>query len=302
MHADEIAVDLDLASRLVAEQFPQWQDEPVSRVAAAGTVNATFRIGSALSARFPLRAADPDETATILEQEAAAMAEFAACCPFPTPRHIAFGRPGHGFPLPWSVQTWLPGDVATPDGLADSAAFAQDLGTLIGALRRADTCGRTFAGAGRGGRLAGHDDWIGACFDRSGDLVDVPAARALWARLRTVPSSGPDVMSHGDLIPANLLVSGQHLVGVIDAGGFGPADPALDLVAAWHLLGRDGRQLLRTELGCTNAEWLRGAAWALQQAMGLVWYYRATNPVMSELGRSTVTRLVTDTGLLALLS
>ena len=44
------------------------------------------------------------------------------------------------------------------------------------------------------------------------------------------------MMSHGDLIPGNVLVSGGRLAGVLDVGGVGPADPALDLVAAWHLL------------------------------------------------------------------
>jgi len=41
-------------------------------------------------------------------------------------------------------------------------------------------------------------------------------------------------------------------------------------------------------------QWLRGAAWALQQAMGLIWYYRTSNPVSSELGRSTLDRLLND--------
>ena len=40
-------------------------------------------------------------------------------------------------------------------------------------------------------------------------------------------------MSHGDLIPGNVLVNDGRLVGILDCGGFGPADPALDLVAAF---------------------------------------------------------------------
>jgi aminoglycoside phosphotransferase (APT) family kinase protein len=83
-------------------------------------------------------------------------------------------------------------------------------------------------------------------------------------------------------------------VGVLDAGGFGPADPALDLVAAWHLLDRERRDIVRRRLGSDEAEWKRGAAWALQQAMGLVWYYQRTNPRMSALGRNTLSRLLED--------
>ena len=43
-------------------------------------------------------------------------------------------------------------------------------------------------------------------------------------------------MTHSDLIPGNVLVSAGRLSGILDVGGFGPADPALDLVSAWHLL------------------------------------------------------------------
>jgi len=81
---------------------------------------------------------------------------------------------------------------------------------------------------------------------------------------------------------------------VLDGGGFAPADPALDLVAAWHLLDADARAVLRRGLAVTDVEWGRGAAWAFQQAMGLVWYYRDSNPAMSELGRCTLRRLLGD--------
>jgi hypothetical protein len=37
---------------------------------------------------------------------------------------------------------------------------------------------------------------------------------------------------------------------------------------------------------------LRGMAWALQQAMGLVWYYVESNPAMARWGRRTLDRLV----------
>jgi len=56
-------------------------------------------------------------------------------------------------------------------------------------------------------------------------------------------------MTHGDLIPGNVLVAGGRLAGVIDVGGLGPPDPALDLVAAWHLLEVGPRPALRADLG-----------------------------------------------------
>jgi aminoglycoside phosphotransferase (APT) family kinase protein len=101
-------------------------------------------------------------------------------------------------------------------------------------------------------------------------------------------------MNHGDLVPGNVLVSGGRLAGVLDVGGLTPADPALDLVGAWHLLDAGVRPLLRTQLGCDDLEWERGKAWAFAQAMGLVWYYLDSNPSMSGLGRRTLDRLLED--------
>jgi aminoglycoside phosphotransferase (APT) family kinase protein len=70
------------------------------------------------------------------------------------------------------------------------------------------------------------------CFGQSEQLLDVARLRRMWAAMRTLPRVAADVMSHGDLIPGNVLVSGGRLAGILDVGGLGPADPALDLVAA----------------------------------------------------------------------
>ena len=51
---------------------------------------------------------------------------------------------------------------------------------------------------------------------------------------------------------------------------------------------------LRHRLGSSDLEWERGAAWAFVQAIGLVWYYVDSNPVVAELGRSTCQRLLED--------
>jgi aminoglycoside phosphotransferase (APT) family kinase protein len=294
MHDDELHIDEDLARRMLVEQFPGWGHERISRVMTEGTVNAIFRIGAGLTARLPLRSGDPAALSGELAREAAAMRELAECCPVPTPEPVAMGRPGHGYPLPWSVQTWIPGVVATPEGLAQSEVFARDLAMLIHSLRAADMRGRHYTGSGRGGDLKDSDEWMEVCFLKSDGLLPVVRLRALWSVFRSLPAAGPAVMTHGDLIPGNLLVGGNRLVGVLDGGGFAPADPSLDLVAAWHMLDSERRTLLRRELGCSDLEWRRGAAWAFQQAMGLPWYYRETVPGMSALGRSTLARILND--------
>lgn len=60
------------------------------------------------------------------------------------------------------------------------------------------------------------------------------------------------------------------------------------------MLDDERRSVLRSELACGDVEWWRGAAWAFQQAMGLVWYYRESNPGMSTLGQTTLARILND--------
>jgi aminoglycoside phosphotransferase (APT) family kinase protein len=269
---------------LVAAQFPQWRGLEIRELRSQGTVNALFRLGDRLLARFPLQRGDPG----VVAREAAAARELLGRTRFATPEPVAIGEPGEGYPMPWSVQTWIEGALAP---LANTEAFAHDLAELIRDLRALDTRGRTFSGTYRGGHLPDHDAWMATCFERSEGLLDVPRLRRLWARFRELPRRDPDVMTHGDLIPGNVLVAGGRLVGVIDVGGLAAADPALDLVAAWHLLDDGPREALRADLGSDDLEWERGAAWAFEQAMGLVWYYPRTNPPMAALGRRTLERL-----------
>lgn len=294
MHADQLTVSLDTVRELVDRQLPEWQPLPIQRVAAWGTVNAIVRIGDRFAARFPLQPGDVEATRRRLQSEADAARELVGRTRFLTPEPIAIGEPGAGYPLPWSVQTWLPGTVATDDDPGGSAAFAHDLAELIRAVRAIDLRGRTFTGNGRGGDLRSQDAWMETCLQRSELLFDVDPLRRMWSGMRTLPREAADVMNHGDLIPGNVLVSGGRLTGILDVGGLGAADPALDLVAAWHLLEAGPRQVLRDALGCDDLEWRRGAAWAFAQAMGAAWYYAESNPAMSRMGRRTLERLLTD--------
>ena len=218
MHENQITLSERTVRALVTEQFPQWAAEPLRRVDSSGTVNTIVRIGEHHAARFPLLGTDPEATLSVLEAEARAAEEFAGHCPFPAPLPVGIGAPGHGYPLPWSVQTWLPGTVATDDDPARSDDVARDLAALITALRGVDTHGRTFGGANRGGELGDHDKSVRTHLSRSGHLLDVGRLTALWRHFRELPPTGPDVMTHGDLIPPNLLVTQRRLVGVLDCG------------------------------------------------------------------------------------
>ena len=294
MHPDQQLVSLAMVTELVDQQFPEWRGMPVAEVASQGTVNALFRLGGQFVARFPLRPGDHTVTRRWLESEAQAARELSGRTRFRTPEPVALGEPGAGYPLPWSVQTWVPGTVATAEDPGESVAFGYDLAEFIRGVRAIDTRGRAFDGRGRGGDLQSADAWMATCFERSGQLLDVPQLRRLWTAMRALPRSAGDVMTHGDLIPGNVLVSDGRLVGVIDVGGLGPADPALDLVGAWHLLEAGPRQAFREDLGCDDLEWERGKAWAFEQSMGAAWYYADSNPAMSLMGQRTLRRIAAN--------
>lgn len=192
------------------------------------------------------------------------------------------------------MQTWLPGTVVTDTDPSGSVDLAHDPAALVAALREVDTGGRHFDGDNRGGDIRTHDEWVENCFRNSEHLLDVPRLRELWRTFRDLPRTAPDMMTHGDLIPGNVLVADGRLAGVLDGGGFGPADPALDVIAGWHLLDDGPRAVFRADLGCDDLEWERGKAWAFEQSMGAVWAYVETNRAMSEMGRRTLQRIVDD--------
>jgi aminoglycoside phosphotransferase (APT) family kinase protein len=279
---------------LVGGQFPKLATLPIEPVHSEGTVNAIFRIGEELAARFPLQLDDVDTTRRWLQTEAGAARELLAHTRVPVPEPVAICEPGSGYPSPWSIQTWVPGTTASDTDTSASDHFAHDLAEFIEQVRSIDVAGRTFTANGRGGDLRSHDNWMETCFNESTRLVDVPRLRQIWDRLRQLPRNSLDVMTHGDLIPGNVLVSAGRLTGILDIGGLGPADPALDLVGAWHLLDTDRRQLLRADLGCDDLEWERGKAWALHQAIGAIWYYIDSNPPMHRMGRRTLERILAD--------
>ncbi|RRS02211.1 phosphotransferase [Glycomyces terrestris] len=295
MHPGQLSISPAAVRELVEAQFPQWRGLPVTPVRSQGTVNAIVRIGERLAARFPLQPGDPEAVRRSLEAEAAAAAELLGRTRFATPEPVAIGEPGAGYPLPWSVQTWVPGDDASRVDPGGSVGFAHDLAAFISQVRAIPARGRTFSGGGRGGDLRDRAEWMATSIEASRGLLDVPLMRCLWAEMIELPRDGsPDVMSHSDLIPGNVLVRDGRLAGVLDVGGFKAADPALDLVGAWHLLEAGPRRELREALACGDLEWARGRAWAFEQAMGAAWYYRESNPGMSRWARRTLERIAAE--------
>lgn len=261
VHADELDIDEQLVRALLAEQFPEWAELPLVR-AGDGTVNVIWRLGDELSIRLPRRAEREQAEDRILDA--------VATLPVEVPRLVAVGKPGAGFPWEWVVHTWLHGE------LPDDDLPVEDVVSLVGSLQRLDTRGAVDPDYGRGKPLSYRDTAVRDAFE----WVDAPGALELWTRAVEAPEwTRERVWLHADLDRRNVLVRDGRLTGVLDWGGAGVGDPAVDVMAAWKLIAAGDRDAFRELLAVDDATWLRAQGWVLSQALiALAYYTPESNP------------------------
>jgi aminoglycoside phosphotransferase (APT) family kinase protein len=267
MHTDELELDEALVRRLLADQFPEWADLPLSRVEPAGTVNAIFRLGEELSLRFTRREGQTEPAS----KELTWLPRLSTLLPLEIPVPVAQGHPTGEYPRFWDVCTWVDGET-TPVEEIDAIQAARDLAAFVTALQQVDPAG---APPGRGTPLAERDEeiryWLGR-FD--GD----PAVTGEWEHaLAAAPWDGPPVWHHGDLDVRNWLVRDGRISGVIDWGSMGVGDPACDVMVAWKLHSSAARDAFRKALPVDDATWERARGWVLSQAVAALAYYTPEN-------------------------
>jgi len=233
MHDDEVDVDDAEVRRLLATQFPQLADLPLTRVEAWGTDHAIFRLGESLSVRLPKIGWATKQG----EKEHRWLPELAPHLPIEVPVPLAMGEPAEGYPFRWYVSPWLDGANPGAGGSVDMRRLAVDLAAFVLALQALDTTDAPGPRVDqRGGQLAGADGYTRAQAELLRNEADVDALLAVWdAGLDAPPWDGPAVWVHGDLSDGNLLVRDGRLSGVIDWGGLIAGDPAVELMVAWNL-------------------------------------------------------------------
>ncbi|MEV4315115.1 aminoglycoside phosphotransferase family protein [Actinocrispum sp. NPDC049592] len=285
MHTDEAEIDVPLVRRLITEQFPQWADLPVADVISSGTDNAMYRLGEDMAVRLPrIPWAVPN-----VDREHAWLPRLADELPVPIPVPLGRGEPGAGYPWPWSVVRWMPGE--NPCYATDP--LARDLADFILALRRIDPANGPRQDRGR--PLRTRDDTTRKAIDELTGMIDTAAVAEIWAEAVALPEwRGPELWSHGDLSPGNVLVRNGRLSAVIDLAGAGVGDPTVDLIVAWNLLRAEARDLFREALDVDDVTWLRGRAWALSIALIQLPYYQHTNPQLAENARHVIREVLTD--------
>jgi aminoglycoside phosphotransferase (APT) family kinase protein len=259
-------ITAEVVSCLISAQFPRWAELEIRPVALDGWDNTTFRLGNDKSVRLPSNEWNVPQ----LDKEHRWLPVLAAQLPVQIPRPIAKGRPGCGFPRPWSVYEWLEGEPAAVVGVIDHDRLAEDLGHFLAALQRADTDGGPPPGPhnfNRGGPVSAWDDQTRSTIDRLADEIDVDGLVEVWDAALAAEWSGPDVWVHGDVTGSNILLRDDRLCGVIDFGGAAVGDPACDLTAAWTMFEQTSRERFMATLPFDRGTWARARGWALWKAL-----------------------------------
>jgi aminoglycoside phosphotransferase (APT) family kinase protein len=260
-----VIIDEELARRLVARQFPDWADLPITPVERGGVDNRTFRLGRELTVRLPAG----EWYALQVAKEQRWLPVLAPQLPLPIPTPIAQGEPGEGYPHAWSVYRWLEGQPAHGP-ITDLDDFATRLAGFLVALQQVDATDGPGPGRHnffRGGPLSTYAEESEAAIDDLGKEVDADACRRMWSDALSAEWTGDPVWFHGDIAVGNLLTRGGRLAAVIDFGTSGVGDPACDVVIAWTRFSGTSRTAFRRTLGVDRRTWSRGRGWALWKAL-----------------------------------
>ncbi|MGH3368033.1 MAG: aminoglycoside phosphotransferase family protein [Nocardioidaceae bacterium] len=288
----EVDVTPSLVRALLQRQHPDLADLPL-RPVSSGWDNTLLRLGDDLAVRLPRRAA----AVPLIQHELRWLSVLDSGLPLAVPVPVRAGEPDETYGWPWAVVRWLPGEIADTSPPADPTQAAQDLGSFVGALSRlADDDAP--ANPYRGVPLAARDADLRHRLAQQlvASSIDVQRILQCWERALSAPAwDGPPMWLHGDLHPANLLVQGGRLSGVIDFGDLTGGDPATDLSVAWMLFGAADRAEFRGAAGAVDdATWARSRGNALAHAVACV-ASSADDPLIGAIGTRTIKAILADT-------
>lgn len=284
MHDDEAVIDEALVRRLLAAQHPAYADLPLDPVVEVGTDNALYRLGDDLAVRLPRIPSAGLQAA----KEQRWLPHVAPTLPIPAPVPVAHGLPQDGYTYPWAICPWLPGRTV-PEA---PEAAAEELAAFVRALWEVDPTGGPGPGDhnfGRGRPLRDRDPWVRDAIAALDGVMDQATLRDAWEECVVAPAwDGPPRWVHGDLHEGNVLVRDGHVSGVVDWGGLGVGDPAVDVMVAWTWLPRSARETFRAAVGADDATWTRARGWALSMGIiGLPYYLPRSERIAAQMRRWT---------------
>jgi aminoglycoside phosphotransferase (APT) family kinase protein len=245
----EIAVDSVLASRLLAEQFPELAPLPI-RLLGSGWDNTVYAVGEEWVFRFPRK----EVIVPFLETEIDVLPDLAPLLPVPIPVPQHIGAPSETFPWPFFGAVRLPGVELCDAPETSRERLAAQLGRLLRQLHGHDVM-QTL-----GARL--QENWTRRAdtalrvpltvekFAALDELWHAPEhVHALLDEALALPPPSPTAVCHGDLHFRHVLVDDGRVSGLIDWIDLCRDDPALDLQLVWSVLPPETRDAFFAEYG-----------------------------------------------------
>jgi aminoglycoside phosphotransferase (APT) family kinase protein len=260
----EIAVDVPRVRRLLGEQCPALARKSIE-LAGEGWDNFTFRVGREHAVRLPRR----EPAVDLLRNEQRWLPPLATRLPVAVPALRHAGSPGEGFPWPWSLVDWLPGQTAESHrfGDADSELLARTLRALH-APAPDEAPVNPFRGVPLEATAGGVERRLARL--RSHACVDTGRLAAIWRQGVEAPRALERRWMHGDLHPRNVIVRDGLVAGLIDWGDLNGGDVATDLACAWTLIAEPAvRRRFLDDYGASQADELRARGWAVHLGLAL---------------------------------
>ncbi len=294
LHDNEIPIDDLLVQRLVSDQFPDWSDLSLEKLGASGSSNLLYQLGDDYLVRLPRQ---PGGGKTIIKEHRW-LPHLKDQLSIRIPEITALGIPNDLFPETWSIQRWIPGHrVEAGKG---NPNLAKALATCINELRSLplpndiDKSLRPYRGKSLQDHDAAFQHNLEACRSIEGLDLDLDHVLQIWKQSLQQPEAQSQKWFHSDLVAENLLVDDNgNLAAILDFGGLGIGDPAIDLHGAWEIFSKEDRAIFREAMNVSETEWLRGRAWALAVPLMTFSYYWHTMPDRIE-HRTTMIRSVLD--------
>lgn len=235
---------------LLVTQAPEFAHLPLG-ARSEGWDCANYRLGDDLMVRMPRT----EHAVKFLLAETAWVPVLGAGWDFPHPVFPFMGLPGAGYPWPWAIVSWVPGDMAVqvPLVASEGAALGRALAQVhLPAPAEAPLNDeQSIPMAARAERTLRRVQTLSEAGGPAGQALDAGAAREVWAAAQGIPDPPREdwVWSHGDLHGGNVLSLGGRFGGIVDWGSMAACDPAVDLGFAHSLTSARGVAGMLAEYG-----------------------------------------------------
>jgi aminoglycoside phosphotransferase (APT) family kinase protein len=285
----EVDIDEALLRHLLAEQMPEFAELPITLL-DMGWDNVSFRLGTTRVVRMPRR----EVAVPLLESEQRWLPLLAPRLPIDVPAPIAVGEPGHGYPWPWSLLPWIPGQSADLDAPAPDQA--ERFADFLNALHRPapeDAPHNSYRGVPLADRAAATIERMDRLRRKTNQIT--PEVDDAWRAALATPFPSKSTWLHGDLHARNVLVDEGSFTGIIDWGDMTSGDGSTDLAATWMLF--DDARARRRVLDAYDASEtmrLRALGWAVFFGVVLLDTGLVDHPRHAAMGEATLRRVTED--------